>query len=452
MPYNFRAYNPQQPFLLPPSLDEWLPENHLARFISEVVDQMDLSELIGAYRANGQGNAAYHPAMMTKILLYAYCTGRPSSRKIAKALVEDVAFRWLAAGNFPDFRTISEFRKRHLEALKRLFFQVLFLCKEAGLAKAGVIALDGTKVKANASLGRNKTYKGLCREEQRLREEIEELFAKAEEVDREEDKLYGERQGDELPEELSSKEKRLAKIKEAKKYLEEKAREEAKARRGGDEGEEGGGGGKRDHSGRAEEVVDPEAKVNLTDVDSRIQKSAKGYLQGYNVQAVATEDQIIVAFDVVNEANDYHRFKPMLEEAQRNLSALGCSAKTILADAGYCSEANLKYLESREDIEGLIATGKEREVRRGKKTTLRCRSKRYKGMARKLRSAIGRFLYSFRSRMIEPVFGQMKQSQGFSGFLLRGLEKVRGEFGLWCVTHNLLKLYRKRLGEGAITG
>ena len=150
MSYNFRDYNPKQNFLLPPSLDEWLPENHLARFISEVIDQMDLSEIIGSYRENGQGNAAYHPAMMTKVLFYAYCNGMPSSRKIAQALVDDVAFRWLAAGNFPDFRTISDFRKRHLEALKKLFIQVLFLCKEAGLAKVGLIGLDGTKVKGNA--------------------------------------------------------------------------------------------------------------------------------------------------------------------------------------------------------------------------------------------------------------------------------------------------------------
>ena len=219
MRYNFKSYNPKQILLLPPSLDEWLPQNHLARFISEVVDQMDLSELISLYRANGQGSAAYHPAMMTKILLYAYCIGMPSSRKIAKALVDDVAFRWLAAGNFPDFRTISEFRRRHLEALKNLFPQILLLCKKSGLVKAGVIALDGTKVKGNASFSRNKTYKQLCKEEKWLRENIEKLLARAENTDKEEDRIYGDRQGDELPDELSSKKKRLARIKEAKKYL-----------------------------------------------------------------------------------------------------------------------------------------------------------------------------------------------------------------------------------------
>lgn len=230
MNYNFRSYNPNQPYLLPPSLDDWLPQDHLARFISETVDQMDLSTLIMVYRANGQGNAAYHPAMMVKVLLYAYCVGIPSSRKIEQAFINDVAFRWLGAGNFPDFRTISEFRRKHLKALQGLFSQILLLCKTSGLVKAGVIALDGTKIKADASLSRNRTYEQLFKEEVWIKEKVDALLKQAEKTDQEEDRLYGDKRGDELPEELNSAQKRLAKIREVKEYLEEKARKQAAAK------------------------------------------------------------------------------------------------------------------------------------------------------------------------------------------------------------------------------
>ncbi len=421
MGYNFRRYNPKQPYLLPPSLDDWLPENHLARFISETVDQMDLSLFMEVYRANGQGNAAYHPAMMVKILLYAYCIGMPSSRKIAKAMVDDVAFRWLGAGNFPDFRTISGFRRRHLKALENLFPQILLICKSSGLVKAGVIALDGTKVRANASLSRNKSYNHLSKEEKRLREKVKELLEQAETIDQEEDRLYGYRRGDELPEELSTVEKRLARIKEAKRRLEEE--------------------GRRNSKKKAD--VEPEAKINMTDPDSRIQKTSKGYIQGYNAQAVANEDQVIVAHDVVNDANDIHQFKPMLDKARKNLAGVGVSAKTILADAGYCSENNLEYLESQEEINGLVSTRKERDMRKPKSSS-KARSKlpRYNEMDKKLHEPVSSFIYGFRKKIIEPVFGQMKWCQGFSRFYLRGLDKVKVEFSLWCSTHNILKLYR----------
>ena len=228
MHYNFRAYNPKQSYLLPPSLDEWLPQNHLARFISEVIDNIDLSDFIRYYRPNGQGNAAYHPVMMVKILLYAYCVGIPSSRKIAKALIDDVAFRWLAAGNFPDFRTISEFRKRHLKALMDLFPRVLLLCKEAGLVKAGIIALDGTKVRANASIQRNRKYESLTEEEKELRRKVKELLRQAEVIDEEENRLYGDKRGDELPDDLDTAKKRLKKIEEAKRILESRHQAESR--------------------------------------------------------------------------------------------------------------------------------------------------------------------------------------------------------------------------------
>jgi len=439
MNYNFRSYNPKQLYLLPPSLDDWLPQDHLARFISETVDQMDLSALITAYRANGQGSAAYHPAMMVKILLYAYCMGIPSSRKIAKALVDDVAFRWLAAGNFPDFRTISEFRKRHLRALQDLFPQILLLCKASGLVKAGIIALDGTKVKANASLSRNKTYEQLSKQEKRLKEKLEALLEQAEKTDQEEDRLYGSKRGDELPEDLSTAEKRLAKIKEAKKYLEQEARKKAEAKKSKESHKKHGR-----KSQKPDDTVKPEAKVNMTDSESRIQKTSKGYIQGYNAQAVATENQIVIACDVVNEANDIHQLKPMLEQAQQNLSEIDVYAKTVLADAGYCSDDNLEYLESKDEINALVSTRKEQEMRKAESGSknIRHRSDRYKAMDRNLQNPVSRYIYGFRKRIIEPVFGQMKHCQGFSGFLLRGLEKVKDEFTLWCSAHNILKLYR----------
>jgi len=439
MNYNFRSYNPKQPYLLPPSLDDWLPQDHLARFISETVDQMDLSALITAYRSNGQGSAAYHPAMMVKILLYAYCMGIPSSRKIAKALVDDVAFRWLAAGNFPDFRTISEFRKRHLRALQDLFPQILLLCKASGLVKAGIIALDGTKVKANASLSRNKTYEQLSKQEKRLKEKLEALLEQAEKTDQEEDRLYGSKRGDELPEDLSTAEKRLAKIKEAKKYLEQEARKKAEAKKSKESHKKHGR-----KSQKPDDTVKPEAKVNMTDSESRIQKTSKGYIQGYNAQAVATENQIVIACDVVNEANDIHQLKPMLEQAQQNLSEIDVYAKTVLADAGYCSDDNLEYLESKDEINALVSTRKEQEMRKAESGSknIRHRSDRYKAMDRNLQNPVSRYIYGFRKRIIEPVFGQMKHCQGFSGFLLRGLEKVKDEFTLWCSAHNILKLYR----------
>ena len=433
MGYNFKEYNPKQSFLLPPSLDDWLPKNHLARFISDVVEQMDLSLITNSYRANGQGNAAYHPVMMTKVLLYAYCIGMPSSRKIARAMVDDVAFRWLGAGNFPDFRTISEFRRRHLEALRKLFPQILLLCKKAGLVRAGVIALDGTKVKGNASLGRNRTYEQLCKEERWIEEQVSKFFESADEIDKEEDHKYGDRQGDELPDDLCDKKRRLARIREAKKYLEEKAKQEAEKKASKDKKE-------KDASRKA---VKPDAKINMTDFGSRIQKNCKGYIQGYNAQAVATEDQVIVASDVVNEANDYHQLRPMLEQAQENLSKIGVTAKTVVADAGYCTEKNLEYLESKEDINGLVSTRKEREMRKKPGPSKRkSRSEKYRVMDSKLSKPVDRYIYGLRKCIIEPIFGQMKSCHGFTGFLLRGLEKVRGEFSLWCIAHNILKLFK----------
>jgi hypothetical protein len=280
-----------------------------------------------------------------------------------------------------------------------------------------------------------------------IREKVDALLKQAEKTDQEEDMLYGNKRGDELPDELNSAKKRLAKIKEAKKYLEEEVRKKAA-------GKSEAKKHKESHKKRGRKPQKPEAKFNITDPESRVQKTSKGYVQGYNAQSIATEDQIVIACNVVNEANDIHQLKPMLEQAQQNLSEIDVSTKTVLADAGYCSEENLEYLESKDEINALVSTRKEQEMRKTGPTSgnTRRRSDRYKSMDRKLRKPANRFIYGFRKWIIEPVFGQMKHCRGLTGFLLRGLEKVQGEFSLWCSAHNILKLYRSNLKNKAISG
>jgi len=449
--FNFRPYNPKQGYLLPPSLDDWLPENHLVRFISDAVDSMDLRKFYRFYRANGQGSAAYHPVMMVKVLLYAYCVGMPSSRKIAKGLVDDVALRWLAAGNTPDFRTISEFRRQHSKMLESLFMQVLLLCGRAGLAKVGIVALDGTKVRANASLAKNRKYSRLASEEKELLQTVERLLREAQEVDEQEDGIYGSRHGDELPEELATVKKRLRKILEAKAQLEAeaKAREleqkekiEARSREEEETGKKKRGRKPKD----PDESVDDSAKANITDPESRIQKTRHGHIQGYNAQAMVSEDQIVVACDVVQDANDFHQLVPMVESTKDNLKNIDEECGLVLADAGYCSEENLEYLSEPESPNALVATKKDHKQRNDTEPPPRGRIPKDSGlrdlMDRKLRTTVGRALYGMRSYIVEPVFGQMKACRNLKRFLLRGLEKVKGEFSLWCITHNLLKLYR----------
>lgn len=453
MPYNFRDYNPHQLLLLPPNLDEWLPQQHLARFLSDVVDTMDLKPIIRRYRDNGQGGAAFHPAMMLKVLLYAYCVGVPSSRKIAQALIDDVAFRWLAAGSRPDFRTVAAFRRNHLSDLQALFLQVLLLCKQAGMVKVGLVALDGTKVQANASLARNRKWKKLTAEEQALATEIESLLQRAEATDKQENECYGDDSGDGLPKVDSAKE-RLALIRKAKAALEAQARERACEQEekitAREEEERRAGKKKRGRKPAApDESVEDEAKANLTDPESRIMKTRKGYIQGYNAQVVAAADQIVVACDVTQECNDYRHLEPMLSQAEANLNTIGEKAGVLLADAGYCSDENLRLLAAPDSPTACIAVKKDWKQRtenspapRGripKNASLRER------MERTLLTKKGRELYKKRGAIVEPVFGQMKDCRGLMRFLLRGIEKVCGEFRLWCLTHNLLKLYRREL-------
>ena len=429
MAKTYKTYLPEQDLLLPPSLRDWLPENHLAYCVSDVVDQLDLRAIESVYEEEDRGQPPYHPRMMTKMLVYGYCVGVFSSRRIQKRLVEDVAFRVLAAGNQPDFRTIADFRKLHLQALEGLFQQVLRLVLEVGALKLGRVALDGSKVKANASKHKAMSYGRMGETEKRLREEVRRLLKQAEATDEEEDKRYGrERQGDELPEELQRRETRIARIQEAKKALEERAREKAKS-----EGE-----GKDSKEAKPE----PKAQYNFTDPESRILKGSDGFVQGYNTQvAVEPLFQLVVGQTVTQAANDKQQVVPLIEAIEEQS---GQRPKEVLADSGYCSEENLKYLAKRR-MAGFVATEKQKHGERNepcKRGPLPKDASRVERMKRKLKTKVGAAVYARRKCMVEPVFGQIKQARGFRQFLLRGLHKVRGEWALICMTHNLLKFHK----------
>jgi len=427
MAKTYKTYLPEQDLLLPPRLRQWLPENHLAYCVSDVVDQLDLSAIESVYGEEDRGQPPYHPRMMVKILVYSYCVGVFSSRRMEKRLVEDVAFRVLAAGNEPDFRTLSDFRKIHLKALEELFQQVLRLALEVGALKLGRVALDGSKVKANASKHKAMSYGRMEETEKRLRKEVRELLKQAEAVDGEEDKRYGrERQGEELPEELQRRETRIARIREAKKALEERAREKAES-----EGKDG-----------QEAKPESKAQYNFTDPESRIVKGSDGFVQGYNTQvAVEPTLQLIVGQTVTQAANDKQQMVPLIEAIQEQS---GQKPEEVLADSGYCSEENLKYLAKRR-MEGFIATEKQKHGERNepcKRGPLPKGASRVERMKRKLQTKVGAAVYASRKYIVEPVFGQIKQARGFRQFLLRGLEKVRGEWALVCMTHNLLKFHK----------
>jgi transposase len=427
MAKTYREYQPDQDFLLPPSLRDWLREDHLAYFVSDMVDQLDLSAIESVYEEDERGQPPYHPRMMTKILIYGYCVGVFSSRRMQKALVEDVGFRVLAAGNEPDFRTISDFRKLHLKALQGLFDQVLQIALQAGTMKLGRVVLDGSKVKANASKHKAMSYGRMQEDEKRIKEEVRRIFEEAEAVDGEEDARYGrERRGDELPAELARRETRLERIREAKRALEERAREQAKSQ------------------GQPEEKAKPEAKMqyNFTDPESRIMKGADGFVQAYNAQiAVEPDFQLIVGQRVTQAANDKQQLVPTVETIREQA---GQKPQEILTDSGYCSDANLEYLEKKK-IQGFIATDRESYRDRnqpGPRGPLPPGATRVDRMRRKLQTKAGAAIYATRKTIVEPVFGQIKQARGFRQFLLRGLGKTQGEWALICLTHNILKLHR----------
>ena len=422
MSKTFRPYEPDQSFLMPVSMHEWLPSGHLAYFVTDVVDQLDLTAILEHYEREERGYPPYHPRMMVKILLYAYCIGVPSSRKIAKRMEEDIAFRVLAANNTPDFRTISDFRKDHLRALAALFVQVLKLCQKAGLVKLGHIALDGTKMKANASKHKAMSYKRMIEEEARLEAEVKELLKRAEAVDDEEDQRYGkDKRGDDLPKDLAFRESRLKKIREAKQALEAEARQKAEA-----------------------ETPKDKAQRNFTDADSRIMPASGGkhFIQGYNAQAaVDSKQQVIVAAEITNRPVDRGQAELMMDVVHANT---GRFPDQISADAGYFSSDTVNNLTAR-GIDAYIPPNKTHHgsilppAPRGRIPLSLSTPDR---MRRKLRTKRGRECYALRKVLPEPVFGQIKQARGFRQFLLRGMDKVSGEWKVICTGHNLLKLWK----------
>ena len=440
----YREWSPDQAYMFPPSPRDWLPEDDLVYFIGETVATLDLTAIFTHYQRELRGQPPFHPRMMVALLLYGYATGTRSSRKIMRRCQTDVACRIIVGEDVPDFRTISDFRKTHLARLEALFLEVLKLCALAGLTRVGTIALDGTKIKANASRHKAMSYDRMKEEEKRLQEEIAQLLAEAEAIDAAEDQTHGrDRRGDELPDELKRRTDRLAKIKEAKALLEERAQAEAQqeAARRAAEGQE------PPAKPPGEAVPEPKDQINFTDPESRIMKTSnKGWDQCGNAQAVANENQIILAADVTEQANDKRQAVPMVDQTLENLKAAGVEQPVGAAvmDAGYYSEANTKALQQR-GVDPHIATERLKHnqeippVPRGRIPQDYTAQQR---MARKLRTVKGRATYAKRKGIIEPIFGQLKQVLGFRQFSLRGLVAMRGEWRLMCTVHNLLKLWR----------
>jgi len=464
--------------MMAPSLEDWLPEGHLARFIGDVVDQLDLSGIHRSYdEKDGRGQAAYHPKMMVKILLYGYCLGLVSSRRIERATYENVAFRYLAANQHPDHDTIAEFRQRHLRALAGLFLQALRLCQKAGLVKLGHIALDGTKIQANASLYKNRTYEKLSEQEKQLLAQIEQLLTQAEQADQAEDEKHGPgKRGDELPPELADRQRRLAKIQEAKATIEREAKEAAEQqkaaaeqrRREREQKEAETGrkqGGRRPQEPEISPQPKPEMKINVSDSDSRIMgQRGKGFVQGFNAQAaVDSEKQIIVAADVTQDGHDRAQLVPMVEQVKQNT---GSKPPQVSADTGYYSPTQVAsptvaeidlYIppgEPPKKKEAAAAEAAQQQAPSADAAASPCSRKkprsgygpdgvpRIEHLRQKLRTPEGKAIYAKRRETVEPVFGQIKERRGFRRFLFRGLEKVRAEWRIICLTHNLLKLYR----------
>ena len=449
MSKTFRSYDLNQQLLLPPDLRQWLAADHLALYLSDVVESLNLTEILNAYEAGeGRGRPPYQPVLMVKLLIYGYCTGRMSSRKIEQATHDDVAFRVLACNQQPDHDSIAAFRKRHLAALAKLFVQILELCQRAGLVKLGHVAIDGTKIKANASKWRTLSYAGMSDAEAKLSAEVERLLAEAQRIDEEEDALYGKgKRGDELPAELRERESRLARIRELQAEMEREARQAAEkkaveTKRKREQAE------KQGKKFTVRKVIDPsqavpaaKSKRNFTDPDSRIMKdhASKTFQQAYNTQiGVDAQAQIIVAAKVVQAGVDQEQLVPVLCEVERNLGRMPVQAS---ADAGYYSKAALTH-EALRGVD-LHVPPNQRKPRPGEEqTTLPTDATLQERMWHKLASKAGREVFSRRKVIVEPVFAQIKHVRGFRQFLLRGLGQVEAEWLLVCMTHNLLKVFR----------
>ena len=528
----YRRYDPEQTRLMPTDLRKWLPDDHLSLFIDDLVNGLDLSAFYAYYERSDRGSPPYDPRMMVKILIYAYSNGINSSRKIQKEMVEDIGFRYLGANNFPDFRTICLFRSIHMEPIMDLFGQVLLLCENANMVKMGVVALDGTKVKANASLDRNRTKRKLSEDRERMEAMVRELLEKADRADETEDLIYGDYDGYSLPEGFRTGREQLDRIKEAERQIEERElEEESKERKKRErylegwknkereavaegrklpgrrpkeltlenpEGTEEKDGGERETStedGGKEEGENEtgetgtengeknekekkgerkkEVRRNTTDPDSRIMKTGNGYVQGYNCQAMADcESKVIVYSDVTDDENDLHQLRPMLEGIIRTT---GRAPDRLTADAGYFYEDEVEAvmgLKKEEDVNEIGTGGNDgdvgtpdpvKEMMKGTKLYIATRNRwKEKGpppkgripkdhtttqrMERKLRTKEGKEIYGERAPTIEPVFGNIKYAIGFKGFVLRRKEKVRFEWVMACMGHNIKKLEKKLRG------
>ena len=455
MSKTFRPWDVDQGWVLPPSLHDYVPPGHMAHFVRDTVrEALDLSAIMDTY-IEERGQPPYHPAMLVALLLYGYSRGIYSSRQLARSCEERVDVMAVTGLNRPDFRTVSDFRKRHLGALSDLFKQVLHLCRAAGLVKLGHVAVDGTKLRANASKHKAMSYKRMRQDEPKLDAEVRSWMERAAAADAAEDAQHGpNRRGDETPDWMADKQRRLARIRAAKAQLEA----EAKAGLGAcDPGGPGPSSGMQERGKRrkakakqaaapgptpAEPVPPDKAQRNFTDGDSRIMPSGGGFIAGYNGQiAVDAESQVIVAQRLGANPADFDGLAPLMDDI---VNDLGKAPGEVSADTGFASEANLHAMDAR-GIEPYLCPGRMRhgstdpEARRTLKRTPRMQK-----MAEKIRRAGRRSRYRLRKQVVEPVFGQIKHGRSFRQFLLRGLGKVRGEWAMVCTAHNLNKLYRAR--------
>ena len=463
MPKRFRSCSLEQPCLLPPDLHDWLPEDHLARFVADVVHHLDLSEIYECYEGkDGRGLAAYHPEMLTRLLLYGYAIGESSSRRLEQATYDSVAFRYLAADQHPDHDTIANFRQQHLESLSRLFLQALRLCQKAGLVKLGHVAIDGTKLQANASAHKSMSYEKLNQQEQYWRQQVDALLRRACEVDEEEGRAQ--QRCDELPAELAQAQSRLKRLEQAKRELEQEARQKleeatrewsSRGKRGRPrKGEEPALHTKDCHKERKRyyralrNAACPSRAQNLTDPDSRqMHDNGRGCMvQGYNAQlAVDAETQVIVATEVTQDVLDRGQLSAMMESAERNA---GKRPAVVTADAGYW-DTRIVQKATESGAQVLVPPDGSAALK-----TLRPRQLTNNPQAQRMRAELateaGRSLYRMRQAIVEPVIGYIKDLRGFRRFALRGLSQVRAEWQIICTTHNLLKLFRYRMRQAPI--
>ena len=450
---NFLVGDRDQLYLLPVSISEWLPEDHLAWFVLDAVDEMDLDGFYAGYREDGWGGAAHHPKMMVALLLYAYSIGLRSSRRIERACQVDVAFRVICANVFVDHTTIARFRQRHEQALKSLFSASLRLCAKAGMVTVGLVAVDGTKIAAPASLQANRT-------KEVIDAEVEEMFAEVAAADAADDAVFGSARGDEPPAALRGRADRRRRFARAKELLDEELAAERQthdrhlAERAATEAERG-----KRLRGRKPKAPEDKAgykpsKVNTSDPESKVMSTVNGFVQGYNAQAVANQDQVIVAAAVTDEHNDVHQLHPMIDATRAALAAAGIDEPpaTLLADAGYASEENFAALAD-DDPDCYVATRNMHNnptPRSGRRGPLRADASLVDKMDRKVSRKAGRAIYRRRQAIIEPVFGQIKDARGIRRFMRRGKAAADSEWKLIAGTHNILKLYRRVLSDPEI--